>query len=200
MSLMRTAILTITAAGLLTAGVFGNSLRNHYTASVEEGYAPEKTTIPAGYEFYLEEGSENSDLLKLGQAAGFTFYQYNADDQVYFFRIKDGESAQDYSEENALYSVEAEAAAANGISFMEEVGDETIFAWFPADYGEGSKGSKPFVVSYATETDEFNAVTNPFYEPDAYSPFHQFRHQVTSSNGTVNDFWLPHTKPIELTL
>lgn len=200
MAIMRTAVLTLGAAGLLAAGVFGNSYRNHYQPGVDDRYAPQAATLPAGYEAYLGEGSEDIDLLKLGQAAGFTFYQYTADDQVYFFRLKDGQSVEENMEHAGLFSVERAAAAENGISFIEEVGDQTILAWFPGKYGEDSKGSKPFVVSYATDADEFNAVTDPFIEPDVYSPFHHFRHQVTSPNGTVNEFWLPSAKPIDLTV
>lgn len=200
MSIMRTALITLGVAGLLTAGVYGNSFRNHYRSAVDEGYAPNATTIPAGYESYLGEGSEDIDLLKLGQAAGFTFYQYTADNQVYFFRLKEGESVEEQRENSGLASVGREQATEHGITFIEEAGDQTIMAWFPGEYGKDSKASKPFVVSYATDSDEFNAVSNPFNEPDVFSPFHQFRHEVTSPNGTTNNFWLPTAKPIELTL
>lgn len=201
MSIARTAMITLGVAGLLLAGVYGNSFRNHYQPSVDEHYAPQPATLPEGYESYLiGEGSEDIELLKLGQAAGFTFYQYTEDNQVYHFRLKDGSSFEENMESAGLSSVDMGMAAEHGITFTEEVGDQTIMAWFPGEYGEDSKGSKPFVVSYVTDTDEFNAVSNPFHEPSVFSPFHQFRYEVTSANGTINDLWLPAAQPVELTL
>lgn len=200
MSIVRTGVITLGVAGLLTAGVFGNSYRNHYQAAVDEGYNPQPVAVPGGYESYLGKDAKDIQLLKLGHTAGLTFYQYTTDDQVYFFRIKDGASPKENMATGGLAYMERSDVTEQGFTFREEVGDQTVFAWFPAEYGKDSKGSKPFLVSYATDSDEFNEVTNPFVEPLVYSPFHHFRYQVTSANGTVNNFWFPKAKPVELTL